>query len=47
MGEAIGVLTEQNGRAVFQHKQELVEAPPERLTALRRFREDLSQLLQP
>ena len=47
MGEAIGVLTEKNGQAVFQHKQELVEATPERLAALRRFREDLCQLLSP
>jgi hypothetical protein len=47
MGEAIGVLVEKNGRAVFQNKQEMVEATPQRLAALRRFREDLSQLLQP
>jgi hypothetical protein len=45
MGEAIGVLIETGGRKVFQAKQEIVEATPERLQELRRFREDLSRLL--
>jgi len=45
IGEAIGVLVEKQGRPVFQHKQELVEATPERLETLRRFREDLKTLL--
>jgi hypothetical protein len=45
MGEAIGVLVETGGRWVFQAKQEIVEATPERLEALRRFREDLGRLL--
>ena len=45
MGEAIGVLVEKQGRQVFQHKQEFVEATPERLETLRRFREDLRTLL--
>jgi hypothetical protein len=45
MGEAIGVLTETGGRKVLQAKQEIVEATPERLQELRRFREDLSRLL--
>jgi hypothetical protein len=45
MGEAIGVLVEKQGRQVFQHKQEFVEATPERLEALRRFREDVKALL--
>src|ERR1700722_3005280 len=47
MGEAIGVLVETGGRLVFQAKQEMVEATAERLEALRRFREDLQQLLRP
>jgi hypothetical protein len=47
MGEAIGVLVETGGRWVFQAKQEIVEATPERLEELRRFREDLGQLLKP
>ena len=45
MGEVMGVLVEQDGRQVFQYKSEEVEATPERLEALRRFREDLQQLL--
>lgn len=45
MGELMGVLVEQGGRQVFQYKSEEVEATPERLEALRRFREDLRQLL--
>ena len=45
MGEAIGVLVEKAGRKVFQAKEEIVEATPERLEALRRFRGDLQKLL--
>ena len=45
MGESIGVLVEQGGRQVFQYKSETVDATPERLEALRRFREDLENLL--
>src|SRR5579871_3555300 len=45
LGEAIGVLTENNGKAVFQNKEVLVEATPERLDALRKFSEDLKGLL--
>ena len=45
MGESIGVLVEQDGRQVFQHKSETVEATPERLEALRRFREELENVL--
>ena len=47
MGEAIGVLIEKEGRQVFQNKQETVEATPERLEALKRFRADLAELLKP
>jgi hypothetical protein len=46
IGEAIGVLTEVAGRKVFQAKQEIVDATPERLKMLRRFREELAGLLQ-
>src|SRR5580704_811502 len=46
MGEVIGVLTEVQGRKVFQAKSEIVEATPERLETLRRFREDLKALLK-
>jgi hypothetical protein len=45
MGEAMGVLVEIGGRRAFQAKQEIVEATPERLEALRKFREDLKELL--
>jgi len=45
IGEVMGVLTEVGGRTVFQAKEEMVEATPERLEELRRFREDLGRLL--
>jgi hypothetical protein len=45
MGEAIGVLVEKDGRRVFQNKQEIVEATDDRLELLRRFQEDLKDLL--
>ncbi|HZP25039.1 MAG TPA: hypothetical protein VFB04_16460 [Terriglobales bacterium] len=47
MGEVLGVLVEKDGRQVFQAKLEVVEATPERLKALRRFGEELEQLLTP
>jgi hypothetical protein len=46
MGEAMGVLVEENGRRVFRHKDEVVEATPQRLEALANFRDDLAVLLQ-
>ena len=46
LGEVMGVLTEEKGRKVFQAKQLTVEATPERLEALRRFREDVAAALQ-
>ncbi len=45
MGEVMGVLVENAGRQVFQSKSEIVEATPERLETLRRFRVDLERLL--
>src|SRR6266850_1371465 len=45
MGEAIGVLVEKDGRQVFQNKHEIVEATPERLDLLCRFKKDLKNLL--
>jgi hypothetical protein len=45
MGEAMGVLVENGGRKVFQAKQEILEATPERMEELKRFREDLNRLL--
>jgi hypothetical protein len=45
MGEAMGVLTEKEGRQVFRHKNEIVPATPERLALLQKFKEDLKMLL--
>jgi len=47
MGEVMGVLTEREGRQVFQAKTEIIEATPERLEALNRFRCELAALLRP
>ena len=46
MGEVMGVLTEREGRQVFQAKSEIVDATVERLETLQRFRNDLTKLLQ-
>lgn len=46
IGEAIGVLTEVGGRKVFQAKQEIIEATPEKLDQLNAFRHDLDALLR-
>jgi hypothetical protein len=45
MGEVMGVLTEREGRKVFQAKNEIVEATPERIEALRKFGDELKELL--
>ena len=45
MGEVMGVLTEREGRKVFQAKTEIVGATPERIEALRKFGEELKELL--
>jgi hypothetical protein len=45
MGEVMGVLTEREGRKVFQAKTELVEATPDRLVTLQKFRDELADLL--
>jgi hypothetical protein len=45
LGEAIGVLVETGGRQMFQAKQEILEATPERLEILSRFRADLRDVL--
>lgn len=46
MGESLGPLVERNGRKVFLHKQEEIEATEEMVTELERFREDLKRLLR-
>lgn len=47
MGEIMGVLTENQGRKVFQAKAEVLEATPERLEQLQAFRSTLEQILNP
>ncbi len=46
MGESLGPLVERNGQKVFVHKQETLEATPERIATLERFRSDLRSILQ-
>jgi len=46
MGEVMGVLVEREGRQVFQAKDEIVEATPERLKAYQQFRTTLTELLR-
>jgi hypothetical protein len=46
MGDVMGVLSEIQGRKVFQAKAEIVEATEERLAVLERFRDDLAALLR-
>ena len=45
MGEVLGVLVEKEGKQVFQAKSEIVEATPERLNTLQKFKSDLEQLM--
>src|SRR5271170_2840687 len=45
MGEVMGLLIEKEGRQVFQAKSEIVEATPERLQTLKKFRHELTELL--
>ena len=44
-GEVLGVLVEKEGKQVFQAKSEIVEATPERLNTLQKFKSDLEQLM--
>lgn len=47
MGEALGVLTTQGNEQVFQAKDQIVTATPERLKELRDFEAELTVLLAP
>jgi hypothetical protein len=47
MGEVLGVLVERGGKRVFQAKNELVEATPERLSELASFQRELEDLMSP
>jgi hypothetical protein len=46
MGEVMGVLTEREGQKIFQAKTEIVEATPERLALLQKFRQDLAEVMR-
>ncbi len=46
MGEVMGVLTELEGRQVFQAKSKIVGATAEKLAILQKFREDVTELLR-
>ncbi|HEV7522158.1 MAG TPA: hypothetical protein VGP89_13745 [Candidatus Angelobacter sp.] len=46
MGESLGPLVERDGGRVFVHKQEVLEATPERVATLERFRSDLKAILR-
>lgn len=46
MGEVLGVLTQVEGRQVFQAKSEVIEATPQRLAELDSFKRDLLELLK-
>lgn len=46
LGESIGVLTEVAGKRVFQAKENIVGATPERLETLQRFTADLKAILR-
>ncbi len=45
MGEVMGVLVEKDGKKVFQAKQELVEASPDKLAAVQRLGAELAEVL--
>ena len=45
MGELMGLLVERKGRKVFQAKAQTLDATPERVEALARFRAELASFL--
>ncbi len=45
MGESLGPLVERAGRKLFIHKDQTLEATPERITILEQFRSDLKAIL--
>jgi hypothetical protein len=47
LGEVIGVLVDRDGRKVFQNKDQVLDATPERLAELERFRHDLKEAIAP
>ena len=45
MGESLGPLVERGGQKMFVHKQETVDATPERIATLEHFKKDLKKIL--
>lgn len=45
MGESLGPLVERDGRKVFVHKEEILEATSERIGMLEKFKNDLKAIL--
>src|SRR5215472_12101470 len=45
MGEVLGFLTEVSGRKVFQVKEQIIDATPERLQIIRHFQTDIKRLI--
>lgn len=45
MGESLGPLVERGGKKVFVHKEITLDATPERISTLERFKSDLKALL--
>jgi hypothetical protein len=45
MGESLGPLVERDGKKVFVHKEEILEATPERIATLEKFKSDLAKTL--
>ena len=46
MGESLGPLVERGGNKVFVHKEETLEATPERIATLERFKAALKAVLR-
>jgi len=46
MGDSLGPLVERGGHKVFVHKQETLEATPERIATLEQFKSDLKAILR-
>ena len=46
MGESLGPLVERAGRKVFVHKDQILEATPERIASLERFKADVRAILR-
>jgi hypothetical protein len=45
MGDVLGVLTEVSGRKVFQAKEQIIDATPERLQILGHFQRDIERVM--